>query len=108
MFTFFMLLYAVVILCNVLQSSIRAIVASVFLYRFLLTLEKPQMAQVTFLIYLIVVLGFNLFLSIDIFTPNSGEDCTTDTDWQIIALIALDTLQSLLLIAVTFSMYSKM
>ena len=66
------------------------------------------MAQVTFLLYLIFVLGFNLFLSIEIFTPNSGEDCTPDTDWKIIALTALDTLQSLLLIAVTFSMYSKM
>ena len=62
------------------------------------------MANCAFFLYLLVLLGFDLFIAIDIFMSN-GEDCTDSTDWQILALIAVDTFQSLLLLAVAFSMY---
>lgn len=106
MFTFFLLFYGGIVLCSVLQSSIRAIVVSVFLYRFLLRFESPKLARLLFLGYLLAVLGFNLFLAIDSFTAN-GWDCTEETDWQILALITIDTFQSLLLLAVTISMYKQ-
>ena len=104
-FTFLMLLYAGIILCSVMQSSIRTVICSVFLYRFLSQhLQKTKLANAAFFFYLFVLLGFDLFIAIDIFMSN-GEDCTDSTDWQILALIAVDTFQSLLLLAVAFSMY---
>lgn len=38
---------------------------------------------------------------------SNGEDCTDSTDWQILALIAVDTFQSILLICVAYSMYKN-
>ena len=76
-----------------------------FLFRYLhQTMAKPKVANAAFTVYLSLLLCFDLFLAIDIFLSN-GEDCTESTDWQILALISVDTIQSVLLIIVAWSSF---
>jgi len=90
-FQFFLLYYSGIVLCSVLQSGIRALVVSVFLYRCMMNFGRPKIAKIFFVIYLVAVIGFDLFLSVDIFMDD-GQDCSKETDWQVIALISVDTI----------------
>mmetsp|Transcript_2536 Transcript_2536/g.3521 ORF Transcript_2536/g.3521 Transcript_2536/m.3521 type:complete len:220 (+) Transcript_2536:25-684(+) len=106
-FTFFLLLYAGIVLCSVMQSMIRTGICSVFLFRYIhQSVGSPKLARFVFLLYLLALLGFDFFLSVNIFLAN-GEDCTPSTDWQILALISVDTIQSVLLLTVTLLMYKQ-
>jgi len=105
-FSFFLLLYAGMALCNLIQSAIRSMICAVFLYRFLVQQDKPQLAKVTFFVYLVLLLGFEAFLSVDIFI-NDDLDCTPDKDWQVTTLVIVDTIQTALLITVALVMYCQ-
>lgn len=106
MFTFFLLSYAGIVMCSVMQSMIRTVICSVFLFRFLQRFDRPKMAKALFVIYLFSILSFDLYLAYNIFTVN-GEDCTPNTDWQILSLISVDTIQSLILLSTTLAMRSQ-
>ena len=95
------------ILCEIIQSMIRTVIGSVFLYRFLNFIDYPRAAYYCFMIYLISILTFDLFLSIDIFTA-VGIDCLSETDWQVYALISVDSAQSILLVATAIAMHKTL
>ena len=75
--TFFVQAYAGIILCNVIQSMIRSIIAAVFLFRFLEWSEYPKAAKISFWIYLLVLLIFDLFIAIDVFLEH-GVTCDSE------------------------------
>jgi len=83
---------------------IRTVIGSVFLHRFLTMLGYHKEARVTFFIYLIVILSFDAFLTIDIFLKD-GISCDGKNDWQIFTLLSIDTLQAILLIVTVFIMH---
>lgn len=91
-FTFFVLQYSGLVFCNLLQSMIRTIICSVFLHRFFILLEYPRVAKITFFVYIIALLSFDLFEAIDIFVEAGRISCDNrDEHWQIYTLITVDT-----------------
>ena len=74
-FTFFVLQYSGLVFCNLLQSMIRTIICSVFLHRFLILLEYPRVAKITFFVYITALLSFDIFESIDIFIEAGRISC---------------------------------
>ena len=62
---------------------IRSVICSVFLFRFLVNLNKPEVARICFFVYLVTLLCFDIFLVFDIFFANgSGITCSGKTkDW---------------------------
>ena len=62
-------------------------------------------AKITFIAYFTTVFLFDLFLMVDIFVGNQRVTCNMTTDWQIITLIALDTVQTIILITTSIVMY---
>lgn len=99
------MLYAGLVLCELIQSMIRTMIGSVFLFRFLTMYEYPRVAKVIFYLYLCIILCFDIFLSIDIFFRTSGISCDGGTDWQIFTLISVDTIQAILLVTTAIVMY---
>ena len=67
---FFIFQYAGLVFCNLIQSMIRSVICSVFLYRFFISIGKPVAAQRSFYCYLFVLLGFDIFLVFDVFFSN--------------------------------------
>ena len=96
-FSFFLLYYSGMALCNLIQSMIRAFICGIFLFRFLEQLNHPKAARIAFITYLVVLIFFNCFLSIDIFVGDA-LDCTPDRDWQFVTLVTVDTLQTVMLV----------
>ena len=80
MITFFLLLYAGMVLCSLIQSMIRSIICAFFLLRFLTLQNYTRVAPLAFYFYLTTLLAFNCFLAIDIFM-GSGISCAGKTDW---------------------------
>ena len=70
---------------------IRTIICSVFLHRFLILLEYPRVAKITFFAYIIALLSFDLFEAIDIFIEQGRISCDGKDHWQIYTLITVDT-----------------
>lgn len=54
---------------------IRTVICSVFLHRFLILLDYPRVAKVTFIAYLFALLSFDLFEAIDIFLEADRISC---------------------------------
>ena len=106
-FSFFVLQYSGMVFCNLLQSMIRTIICSVFLFRFLVLLKHPRIAKITFFIYIIVLLSFDLYESIDIFIEAHRISCVPGSKdhWQIYTLISVDTMQSIILIVTSVITY---
>ena len=78
----FIFQYAGLVFCNLIQSMIRTVICSVFLYRFLISIGKPVTAKRSFLCYLAIILGFDIFLVFDIFFSNgTGVTCDGADDW---------------------------
>ena len=84
---------------------IRTIICSVFLHRFLVLLDYPTVAKITFISYIITLLSFDLFEGIDIFIEADRILCDPGIHWQIYTLISVDTLQSLMLIVTSIITY---
>ena len=79
---FFIFQYAGLVFCNLIQSMIRSVICSVFLYRFFISIGKPITAKRSFYIYLVVLLGFDIFLVFDIFLNQGiGVTCDGKEDW---------------------------
>lgn len=97
------------ILCELIQSMIRTVIGSVFLYRFLTMLGYKRVPpKVSFVLYISVFFAFDVFLCIDIFLKNGGITCDAyDIDWQIFTLICLDTLQAISLVITSVIMAKK-
>ena len=92
---FFILLYAGLFVINLIQSMIRTLICSVFLHRFLVTMDYAKYAKLTFIIYITIFVLFDLFIFIDIFVSgplNKGIKCDGNENWQIYTLISVDTL----------------
>lgn len=68
-------------------------------------MERPRAAKVVFVLYLGLIIGFDVFLSFDIFF--SQFDCTSDNDWQFYTLVTCDTIQTLLLTVISIIMYKS-
>ena len=102
--TFFLLLYAGMVLCSLIQSMIRSIICAFFLLRFLTLQNYTRLAPLVFYVYLTTLLAFNCFLAVDIFL-DKGIACDGKTDWQIFTLILVDTGQTAMLITVAALMY---
>ena len=79
------------IFCDLIQSIIRTVIVSVFLFKFLIIMGKQNAAKITFFTYLIGVLLFDFFIMIDIFSGSHRISCNDHIDWQIQALIGVDT-----------------
>ena len=100
------MLYAGLILCELIQSMIRTVIGSVFLHRFLTMHNYGRAATIIFFTYLIGILSFDIFLTFNIFLAKGGISCSGTTDWQIYTLISVDTIQAVLLVTTAIVMHA--
>ena len=73
-------------------------------------MNYDKYAKLTFILYVMIFILFDLFIFIDIFVSgplNKGIKCDGNTDWQIYTLISVDSLQSAVLIVTSIIMYKK-
>lgn len=96
---FFILNYAALLFCEVLQSIIRTILSAVFIVRCLKLYDMTeQTAKLIMAVYLCVLVGFYLAIISTMFLKNGGVTCDPNPDWQEISLLVIDSLQTICII----------
>ena len=106
-FQFFLLQFAGILLCSIIQSIIRSVIVSVFLHRFLIMFDRPRAARLTFIIYCTTLCLFDIILASSLFWGSIGVTCNKHNEWRPKVLIVVDSLQGILLITIYIMMLRK-